>query len=80
VDIAIQEAGSAEAALLLAAANGSATLTDVLQIGRVLVKQSPTDRIVAEYFAANQYKPANSIAGSLAGIDYWIIETDFIVQ
>ncbi len=85
-DIAVQTAGSAEAAFDLALEN-DLSLTDNLEVGEPIVEQGNwSNRRVAEYYAAKGLKPAtaatdeqfNEILGE--GIGFMGIEIDFIVS
>jgi hypothetical protein len=89
LDVAIQTAGSAEAAVLLALANGL-SVTDELDAGQELTTVTAIDRDIFNYYANNQLKPATAIsAGKSAGtgdgeadegIEFWYVEYDFVVN
>ncbi len=82
LDIAVQAAGSVEAVLEIAAANGM-SITDTLKPGTILSIPQVADRQVADYYAANALKPAT---GNLpdnigaGGIGYMAIGVDFVVS
>jgi len=63
IDIAIQECGSAEAAILIAIANGIA-VTDELTPGVGLIIPGASNKAVAAYYAARNIKPATQVAES----------------
>lgn len=86
-DLAIQQLGSIEALFDLAKLNGFG-VTNVLFSGQLLdYSLTPVDQAVLKTYTDNGYKPASAttVAGQgqpdqLTGIDYWIIESDFIVS
>jgi len=84
VDLAIQAGGSVEAIFDVASLNSLNSLTDDLIIGNSYYKPSVINNTVI--VKLNGFKPAS--AGSVPetqlppvqeGIDYWIIENNFIV-
>lgn len=81
LDIAIQQAGSVEAVVALAFANGI-SITDDLVTGSFLVNTDVINKAVVRLYADEKRHPATGeTAGDrLEGIDYWYIELDFIVQ
>jgi hypothetical protein len=82
LDIAIQEAGSPEAAFALALAN-ERSVTGALQAGDMLSEVEITDRPVADYYRAKQLKPATfpgADAAFAGGIGEMAIEINFIVS
>ena len=86
IDLAVQTAGVAEAAILIAIAN-NVSLTDDLSVGSSLADIAVQNSNIATYYANKGLKPATAIASTssssssgLAGIEYWIIETDFVVS
>jgi hypothetical protein len=83
-DIAIQAAGSVEAAFDIALANGIG-ITDDLPAGTVLVIPAVLNRRVADYYRANDIKPATALGTQdvefvMEGINYWRLEYDFEVS
>jgi hypothetical protein len=83
-DIAIQAAGSVEAAFDIALANG-VSITDELQPGTILVIPAVVNKRVADYYRSNSIKPATTLGAQdvefvTAGINYWRIEYDFEVS
>lgn len=85
-DMAIQMTGSLENVFELAKANGIST-THALEAGTDITPSSAAaaNPKVVNYLSARGIKPASmaaarSSASLLEGIDYWIIETDFIVS
>ncbi len=84
LDMAIQTAGSHEAAFDLALANGL-SITDSLEVGSNL---NPVNVLSAEVFAhytVNEIMPATGIIVSatipeLEGIGYWAVGLDFIIS
>ena len=87
LDLAMQKLGSVEAVFALSLLNGM-SVTDDLQAGDKLnCDLTPYSPQVLNIYNDNQYKPASGlnipgqqIPVSLTGIDYWVIENDFIVQ
>ena len=90
LDVEIQTAGSAEAAFLLAAANGL-SITGELDAGDELATVAAIDRDVFNYYSSNQLKPATAItaAGSglgggsgeiEEGVEFWYVEYDFVIN
>lgn len=84
LDLAIQSSGSASAAFALAVANGI-SLTG--EPAGELTAVDVANKAVADYYAARNLMPATAITeaigdnpSGLAGIEYWIIETDFVVN
>jgi hypothetical protein len=80
-DIAIQYCGRLDAFAALAALNGLG-LTDDIEAGDVLTLPDVTDKRTVAAFKAGGYFPAAgaTIIAGPQGIDYWIIENDFIVS
>jgi hypothetical protein len=83
-DIAIQELGSAEGAFDLAVLNGI-SITDELTPGQELALPTVVNKQIASYYANKGLKPATALTltnmpAALGGIDYWAIETAFMVS
>ena len=88
-DIAIQTAGSAEAAFALALANDK-SLTDELIVGEPVIPSlgggGAFNRLIANYYDAKQLKPATAATDEQfseilgEGIGFMGIEIDFIVS
>lgn len=84
-DMAVQTAGSMEAAFDLAAANG-VSLTDTLADGQVLETVRAADAAVVRRYSAQGVEPATALSGeemaTLAqeGINFMGIEIDFVVS
>lgn len=80
-DIALQHCGAMEAAFDIALANGL-SLTDELMPGQTLaLPQKTYDADVAAYYSVNSIQPASAITPeNLGGIDFWIVEHDFIIK
>lgn len=86
LDIAIQERGTLDALLQLSLAN-DVSVTDDIEAGTALEVDVEAKNIEIEsYFKAKELKPATALSAedefnaNPEGIDYMIIETDFIVQ
>jgi hypothetical protein len=84
LDVAIQQAGTAEAAVLLALANGL-SVTDELDAGQELTTVAAIDRDIFNYYANNQLKPATAVVAAAAGgldegVEFWYVEYDFVVS
>lgn len=77
-DIALQYAGSMEAAWEIARLNGI-TVTTELQPGQVLIMPPGVDTSVIRFFASGGYVPASD-EPLLEGIDYWMVAYQFEVQ
>lgn len=82
-DLAIQHAGSAEAALLLALENGL-SLTDDIIPGQNINTAETKPNSITQYYATNQLQPATAVSATeinlSGGINYMGIEIDFIVS
>ncbi|GGB14261.1 LysM peptidoglycan-binding domain-containing protein [Mucilaginibacter rubeus] len=82
-DIATQYTGTAENVFALAALNRIG-ITDALKPGATIDAGRVSVFEVASYFATYGISPASSVADvqvlAPAGIEYWIIEYDFIVS
>lgn len=86
-DVAMQHCGSFEAAFDIAVLNNIG-LTDDLAAGESLALPEPTDSAVITTFAVNRQLPATGctqdeildVIGQGEGIEFWIVESDFIVQ
>ena len=85
LDIAVQAAGSVEAAFEIAAAN-NISMTDDLAEGTSLIVPSVIDQTVADYFRVNGIIPKTGIreqdreTAPYSGIGYMTIGVDFIVK
>jgi hypothetical protein len=81
IDIAIQYAGSCDAAFGIASANGIG-LTDVLVPGQSLVIPTVIEAGVAERLRLANISPAyyETETQISSGVGYWYIDQDFIVQ
>jgi len=84
-DIAIQHCGDTKAAFAIAEMNGL-SVTDQLTVGQDVEIPDPYDRDVVGYFASRGINPATAINADVfdsvedEGLDYWILEVDFIVS
>jgi hypothetical protein len=80
-DVAIQAAGSVEAAFAIAAANGVG-ITDELPAGLRLVVPAVANRQVADYYRVNGIVPATGhpLPFDTTGVEFWAVEYDFIVN
>jgi hypothetical protein len=83
-DIAIQAAGGMEAAFDIAMA-GARSITDVLVAGASLAVPEVANRQVADYYSTHGIKPATALSANDAtllreGIEFWLLEYDFIVS
>jgi len=82
-DIALQTTGSVEAAFDMALLNLIA-ITDDIEAGRELIKVSVINNQITSYYSDKNIKPATFIQGSIGddigGIEYWAIETEFLVS
>lgn len=82
-DLAIQELGDAERAVEIAEMNGL-SLTDELEAGQVLMlpDYDIQKRDVVQLFSDRALAPATGDEDVTIdeGIDFWVIEKDFIVQ
>lgn len=78
-DIAMQYFGSADAALNVAIVNGL-SITDFMP--QEVMDVSVLNKKIVDYYRINKITPATEVENELTfdGIDYWIIEDDFIVQ
>lgn len=85
LDMALQTAGSMEAAFGIAEAGGLA-LTDTLQDGQTLETVKAVDAAVVRRYAAQGVEPATALTDeeterlAQEGIDFMGIEIDFIVS
>jgi LysM repeat protein len=78
-DIAIQYLGSEQAVFELASIN-SLELTADLSAGQQLELPDVYDKQVRRVYERGGYQPAAGGDADLQGINYWIIEQNFIVQ
>lgn len=81
LDIAVQTSGSLEAVIALAAVNGL-SVTDSLEAGMELTEAPAVNRDMAAYYSARNIRPATAVIGEYygEGIEFWIIEFDFVVS
>lgn len=83
-DIAIQTAGSVEAAFDLAFLNGI-SVTDDIPAGFQLELPPIVNKSIADYYVNKGIKPATALELSqvpqvLEGVGYWAIDIDFVVN
>jgi len=80
-DIAVQEFGSIEAAYALATINGL-SVTDELTPGTLLQKTGIINKKIVSYYSDKNFKPATGVSSdsTVGGIEYWAIETEFLVS
>jgi hypothetical protein len=80
LDMAVQTAGSVEAAFLLARENGL-SMTDDLSPGDEMISANIVSRDIADYYRNKRLAPATALTEQLGeGIEFWYIEYDFIVS
>lgn len=84
LDLAMQHAGNAEAAFAMCVQN-DVPITNEYTAGTILPAPDVLNKDVATLYRTEKSKPASIIelsgsGSNLEGIDYWIIEDDFIVQ
>lgn len=86
IDIAIQHCGSATALVELAVLN-DLSVTDDVAAGQELMLPTPINTALIDYYLSKSIVPSTDkpIARdyndlSQEGIDFWIIENDFVVQ
>lgn len=84
-DIAIRRCGDISAAYSIAEMNGL-SITDPLTAGQELEIPDPYDKDVAGYFSNRGIEPATALTSEVfesvenEGLDYWILEVDFIIS
>lgn len=85
-DIAVQECGSVEAAFGLAILN-NLSISDELTPNNELKPVGVTNQKIVDHFKVNEIRPATAITDNEAtqtisdeGIEFWAIETDFIIS
>lgn len=86
LDISIQQTGSMEEIFDIVHDN-SKSISDDLIVGEDIIANNLTVKSIADYFRINDIRPAtaitmeeiNAIVGRLEGVDYWIVERDFVV-
>ena len=81
-DIAVREAGSIEAVVEMAIINDR-SITDKMAVGSTLLKPTPIDRRVMNYYKINNIYPATATepdGKSFGGIGYMAVEITFIVS
>ncbi|MDR0834610.1 MAG: hypothetical protein LBN93_10595 [Candidatus Symbiothrix sp.] len=80
LDIAVQTAGSVEAAFLLAFENGL-SMTDDLSAGDEMTSTNIVSRDIADYYKNKRLTPATALTENLGeGVEFWYVEYDFIVS
>ena len=85
-DIAVQELGDAERSMEVADLNGLSLTDDLTAVNTLLVPDYNTSKTnIVNLFSDPANAPASADVSGGAdskkeGIDYWIIENDFIVQ
>ncbi len=85
-DIAVQELGDAERSMEVAGLNGLSVTDDLSTMSTLLVPDYDTSKInTVQLFSDIANAPASAdvsggFAAPLEGIDYWILENDFIIQ
>lgn len=85
LDVAIQQCGSVESILDMAALNGI-SVTDDLNAGTPLVMPDAKDGKVVSYYSVNRVTPATAVTldeinqHPVGGINFMGIEIDFIVS
>ena len=85
LDVAIQQCGSVESILDMAALN-SISVTDDLNAGASLVMPDAKDGKVVSYYSVNRVTPATAVTldeinqHPVGGINFMGIEIDFIVS
>ena len=84
-DIAVQELGSAEGAFDIALLNGQ-SVTDALEEGQEMKLTALVNKPIAAYYANKSLTPATSLTETqqnealAEGIDFWAVETEFIIS
>ncbi len=82
MDLAMQYAGDAEAALAMSVQNDK-PITDEIDAGTQMPYPDVVNDDVALLFLVEKIKPSSVIIDSEAsneGIDYWQLENDFVIQ
>jgi hypothetical protein len=83
LDLAMQYAGSAEAALAMCLQNNM-PITQLLDAGTLLKQPVVVDATTVSQFTTDKVRPASILQNIDTiyndGIGYWIIQSDFIVQ
>lgn len=85
IDIAIQEGGSVEALFDVAGRNGLSITDDLLAGGvylkpALVVNESVVQKMSGIYPASGQKISETDLPINPEGIDYWVIENNFIVN
>jgi hypothetical protein len=83
-DLAVQAAGSVEAAFDMAGLLDLG-ITDELPVGARMEASTTVNRQIAEYYRVNGIQPATGITVSdapalMEGVEFWGIEYDFVVS
>lgn len=85
LDLAMQYAGSAEAALAMALQN-NLPLTQIFEAGAVLIQPEIVNKSIVDLYRVENVKPASNFTivtdppTTGEGIGWWYLENDFIVQ
>ena len=83
-DLALQSSGSIEAAFEMAFMN-ELNMTDEIVPGLNLKTPAVLNKAISDYYKNREIKPATGMSGTspdggIGGIEYWAIETEFIVS
>lgn len=80
-DVAIQHAGTPEAAFDLALRNGL-SIVDELATGAELAGVEVANKPVENYYSTRRLLPATGVSGEAVeeGIEFWYVEYDFVVS
>jgi hypothetical protein len=83
-DLAVQEGGSVEAVFDLALAAGLGITAD-MPAGTLLAAPAVVSRRVADYYRTNSIRPATALSANDAallheGVEFWMVEYDFMVS
>lgn len=85
IDLTLQSSGSADAAILAAIAN-DVSLTADLDVGSELDDINVQNATIATYYENKSLKPATALTdvennvSNEQGLEFWIIETDFVIS
>ena len=88
LDITIQQTGDLDAIFKIVEIEDISMTDDLTAGGDPIECNFINNKPVADYYRINHIRPAtsitldelNAITGRLEGIDYWIVEDDFVVQ
>lgn len=78
-DLALQHTGSVEAAMEIATLNNISVDAELLS-GQELNVGDVRNRMIVKIYKDNNINPSTALTQVLEGVDYWIINDDFIVQ